>query len=48
MFERLAIRLGRFLFFSIIGISGQTVISLESRLPLVDDPPVKQTALYLL
>lgn len=37
MFERLAIRLGRFLFFSIIGFSGQTAISLESCLPLADD-----------
>lgn len=48
MFDRLAIRLGRFLFFSIIGFTGQTAISLESCLPLADDPPVKQTALYLL
>lgn len=48
LFARLAIRLGRFLFFPLIGFTRQTAIPLEACLPLADDPPVKQTTLYLL
>lgn len=38
LFARLAIRLGRFLFFPLIGFTGQTAIPLEACLPLADDP----------
>lgn len=48
LFDWLAIQLSRFLFFPLIGFTGQTAIPLELCLLLADDPPVKQTALYLL